>query len=63
MTDIQPPIPNERASTAPRIGVPPLAGGESIPAIARSQPRIVYLYWAGAVILGLAIWVAIFLAF
>ncbi|MBB5685759.1 hypothetical protein [Sphingobium boeckii] len=60
MTDIQPPIRNDRSASAPRMGAPSVQPAESVPSMAQGQARIVYGYWVGAVVLGLAIWAAIF---
>lgn len=63
MTDIPPPVSNERAAHAPGLGAPLAQGSDSIPSIAQGQTRIDYRYWLGAVVLGLMIWTGIFLAF
>lgn len=60
MTDIQSPIGNERAADT-RLGVGAAQLPDSVPVVAQRQPRIVYRYWAGAIVLGILLWVAIFL--
>ena len=60
MTDIQPPIPNERSANVHRIGVQTAHTNDSVPSVAQGQARIVYRYWIGAIAVGLMIWAAIF---
>ena len=60
MTKIETPIANERTKPDAEIGSVAGMAADMLSVAPLERPRIRYGYWAGAIVAGLAIWIAAF---